>query len=100
MTDSVFALWKFKTIEGILKYCRPIDFLSTIFTKDLETYIIHYKPQTCTCEIENGVMTFEPRETCTFQELPDKLKKMGLYELKNPADCHAYALTPFQGCIS
>jgi hypothetical protein len=51
MTVDNFALWKFKTIEGILKNVSSFDFTTTLITKGFETYKIHYDLATCTCVI-------------------------------------------------
>lgn len=97
MTVDNFALWKFKTIEGILKNCHPADFLTTVFTKGFETYTVRYDLRTNTCVIEDPIKLDDQHTQCSFKDLPKKLAEMGLYEKKNPEECHSNALIPFVG---
>lgn len=99
MTAASFALWKFQTIEGILKNCHPSDFLSTVFTKGYSTYIVHYDYHKCVCEIEDPLNFDNKPIACAFQDLPRKLREMGLYEKRNLEDCNINALMPFEGKI-
>lgn len=99
MTVDNFALWKFKTIEGILKNVSSFDFTSTAITKGFETYKIHYDLATCTCMIEDSIALEDKHITCSFKDLPAKLQEMGLYERRPESGCNANALIPFTGSV-
>ena len=41
MTADIFAIWKFKNIEGLIE-CNGYDFQTTKIKKGLDTYFIKY----------------------------------------------------------
>ena len=45
MTADIFAIWKFKNIEGLIE-CNGYDFQTTKIKKGLDTYFIKYNLKT------------------------------------------------------
>lgn len=95
MMPELFALWKFKVIEGV----RPSDFLTTKFVKGIdETYEIHYDPRISVCTIINTSDKNVTPTVCKFSELVDVLKGMGVYK-ERLDNRHSSSFIPFTGKV-
>lgn len=96
MNTETFAVWKFKCIEGILKNFMPYDFFSTKYKNGEESFFITYDVKSLKATIKpiKGHFT---ETTCSFKDLVDTLKKMGVYEMMDEKDIHKSALIPFEG---
>lgn len=93
MGIDVFALWKFKNIEGKLKHFYASEFLVTKYINGSKKFTITYDVATQTATIKTDCIDFKDR-TCSFKELPDVLRDMGVYELEDPQNCHSSAFVP------
>lgn len=93
MNIETFALWKFKEFEGRLKWFHASDVFVSKIEKGLECYTLTYDVKTNTAKIAN---VFDPENptVCTFAELADTLKKMGLYEERPETERHSSSFVP------
>lgn len=94
---SAFAVWKFKTVEGILDGFSSCDMFTTKFSKGRDRYIIEYTPSEGTFEIRclNDELRFPV--TGPLRSLPDALRDMGVYVRRHEIEMHSNALIPFGG---
>ena len=95
MNIDVFALWKFKTIEGILKNFYSYDFLVTKYDDGKQKFFIHYDIKAEKATIKSDSIFFMEK-SCTFTELPGVLKEMGVYVQDDPKNCHSSAFVPLE----
>lgn len=95
MGIDVFALWKFKNIEGKLKHFYSSEFLTTKYVNGSKRFTITYDIASQTATIKAESIDFTDR-TCSFKELPDVLRDMGVYELDDPSNCHSSAFVPLE----
>lgn len=100
MTTDEFALWKFKTTEGVLENFSPGDFTTTNFTKGFEMYTIKYDLAHCTCTISNLAKLDADIITVPFSELVNKLKEMGVYKERPASTRHSSSYIPYTGRLS
>lgn len=80
MTADIFAIWKFKNIEGLIE-CNGYDFQTTKIKKGLETYFIKYNLKTEEATIEKVDDLFLPI-TVPFSKLREELVKMDLWQAR------------------
>lgn len=80
MTPDVFAIWKFKNIEGLIE-CNGYDFQTTKIKKGLDTYFIKYNLKTEEATIEKVDNLFLP-VTVPFSKLREELVKMDLWQAR------------------
>ena len=80
MTADIFAIWKFKNIEGLIE-CNGYDFQTTKIKKGLETYFIKYNLKTEEATIEKVDDLFLPI-TVPFSKLREELGKMDLWQAR------------------
>ena len=81
MSPDNFALWKFKTIEGLI-YCNGYDFFTTKIVKGSSTFYIKYDLKTEEATIEKVDDLFLPI-TVPFPKLRSELEKLGIWQLRN-----------------
>lgn len=74
-----FILWKFKELEGKLKYFHASDVCTSRIEKGFSTYKLSYNLETNTATLKDGLSGAEIF-SCKFKELVDKLKEHNLYE--------------------
>ena len=87
MSPDNFALWKFKTIEGLI-YCNGYDFFTTKIVKGSSTFYIKYDLKTEEATISNPDDTFMIEHICPFNKLQDELKNMGLWKERPKEEQH------------
>ncbi len=80
MTADIFAIWKFKNIEGLIE-CNGYDFQTTKIKKGLDTYFIKYDLKTEEATIEKVDVFFFPI-TVPFSKLKEELVKLDLWKEK------------------
>jgi hypothetical protein len=93
MSPDRFALWKFKTIEGILQGWCPGDFTRSKYERDGKLRAtIEYDPkqETAAVSVDGSSPVQVP-----FRGLVGKLKELGLYVQRDRKFCHENALIPF-----
>ena len=97
METCAFALWKFKTVEGILQYWRSSEFDLSKYELDGEVRAtIKYNRRSETATVRTMGKWFGDRSvTVPFKDLVAKLKELGLYVLRDRNACHESALIPF-----
>lgn len=98
LTTDQFALWKFKTIEGVLENVTSCDFTSTRIQRGFEVYMITYDLKTSTCKIDNVSKLETQPFTCTFKELVNKLKELGIYHERTTMR-HSSSYIPYTGTL-
>lgn len=93
MDSMNLALWKFKNIDGRLKYFRASDVKSSVYSKNEIEFTLLYEPTTNQVSL---VSKSSPILDCTFhmKDIESKLKELNFYELKDERDCNANALIP------
>lgn len=91
MNIDNFAIWKFKNVEGVLKNFYAYDFLVSKYQKGFVTFFIHYDLNTDTIVFKSDHARQYNGITCKFSEFHNKLKSLGLFELKDENDCHESA---------
>ena len=79
MTADIFAIWKFKNIEGLIE-CNGYDFQTTKIKKGLETYFIKYNLKTEEATIEKAypnifVVKYEENERNVTYSYTDVLTR-------------------------
>lgn len=92
MTADVFAIWKFKNIEGLIE-CNGYDFQTTKIKKGLETYFIKYDFKTEEATIEKVDVFFLPI-TVPFSKLKEELVKLDLW--KERTEVHSCVLSKIE----
>lgn len=87
MDQSAFATWKFRNIEGLLKYMNrfKLDVTRYVNPDNGRTAWIKYDSASETATIETDCKT----RTCKFSEISDLLKELGLYEERQEGDRHS-----------
>ena len=93
MTQDRFALWKFKTIEGLI-YSNGYDFTTTKIEKGFEIYLISYDIATEIATIKNTSNPYFLPVEVSFKELPKTLKDMGLWIPRKENEIHSSAKVP------
>jgi len=93
MNIETFALWKFKEFEGKLKGFHSSDVFVTKIEKGLDCYTLNYDIKTSRAKITNVFDPENPNE-CSFAELAETLKKMGLYEERPETERHSSSFVP------
>ena len=85
MDVTSFAIWKFRTIEGLLRNMHASDMDSTkyVVPGTGETTWIRYDMKNDTAKIVKPDLE---SVTCTFGELPNMLRTLGMYD-ELPEDC-------------
>lgn len=78
MTADIFAIWKFKNIEGLIE-CNGYDFQTTKIKKGLDTYFIKYDLKTEEATIKKVDVFFFPI-TVPFSKLKEELVKLDLWK--------------------
>lgn len=91
MNIDSFAIWKFKNIEGVLKYFYGYDFLITKYHKIDVVFYIKYDINTETATFTSESDLFLDGITCPIKDIHSILKNHGYFELKNKNDCHSSA---------
>lgn len=81
MTVDAFAIWKFKTIEGLIE-CNGYDFQTTKIKKGSDTYFVRYDLKTEEATIDKVDDLFLPI-TVPFPKLRSELEKLGIWQLRN-----------------
>lgn len=95
MTADIFAIWKFKNIEGLIE-CNGYDFQTTKIKKGLETYFIKYNLKTEEATIEKVDDLFLPI-TVPFSKLREELVKMDLWQARK--EVHSSLLSKLDDSI-
>lgn len=95
MTADIFAIWKFKNIEGLIE-CNGYDFQTTKIKKGLETYFIKYNLKTEEATIEKVDDLFLPI-TVPFSKLREELVKMDLWQARK--EVHSSVLSKLNDSI-
>lgn len=95
MTADVFAIWKFKNIEGLIE-CNGYDFQTTKIKKGLETYFIKYDFKTEKATIKKVDDLFLP-VTVPFSKLREELVKLGLWQARK--EVHSSVLSKLDETI-
>ena len=90
-----FILWKFKELEGKLKYFRASDVYASRIEKGFNTYKLTYNLETNTATLKDDLSGNEIF-SCKFKDLVAELKKHGLYE-ERTEDRHENSRIPFIG---
>lgn len=96
MDLSSFALWKFKTVEGILRNVRSGDVTTTHYDDGRVKATIKYDLNTheATIAFDDA---FKLPVTCSFSKLADMLKSLNMYVLspvKNDCATKEYTGNP------
>lgn len=86
-----FAIWKFKNVEGVLKYFMAYDFLVSKYQKGFITFYLHYDTAKEEVKFTSVLNEKFNNITCKFTELRKKLIELGVYELRDKDDCHSSA---------
>lgn len=89
MTSSTFALFRFKTIEGILMYWRPSDTETSLYSNGTVKARLSFDINSEKVQL---YINNELKETLGFKYITDTLKKYNLYEIKSIKDIHSSAL--------
>lgn len=92
MTADIFAIWKFKNIEGLIE-CNGYDFQTTKIKKGLDTYFIKYDLKTEEATIEKVDVFFLPI-TVPFSKLKEELVKLDLW--KERKEVHSSVLSKIE----
>lgn len=95
MTADIFAIWKFKNIEGLIE-CNGYDFQTTKIKKGLDTYFIKYNLKTEEATIEKVDNLFLP-VTVPFSKLREELVKMDLWQTRK--EVHSSVLSRIDDVI-
>mgnify|MGYP003560489432 CR=1 FL=1 len=95
MTADIFAIWKFKNIEGLIE-CNGYDFQTTKIKKGLDTYFIKYNLKTEEATIEKLDNLFLP-DTVPFSKLREELVKMYLWQARK--EVHSSVLSKLDETI-
>ena len=95
MTADIFAIWKFKNIEGLIE-CNGYDFQTTKIKKGLDTYFIKYNLKTEEATIEKVDNLFLP-VTVPFSKLREELVKMDLWQARK--EVHSSVLSRIDNAI-
>lgn len=88
MDLSSFALWKFKKIDGVLKYAQPFDIFKTIFTKipeQLDEFMLVYdlRNEVATLfELEKNNKLGKELDRSSFVEIDELLKRHNLNNMR------------------
>lgn len=95
MTADIFAIWKFKNIEGLIE-CNGYDFQTTKIKKGLDTYFIKYNLKTEEATIEKVDNLFLP-VTVPFSKLREELVKLDLWQARK--EVHSSVLSRIDNAI-
>ena len=95
MTADIFAIWKFKNIEGLIE-CNGYDFQTTKIKKGLETYFIKYNLKTEEKKKKKVDNLFLPI-TVPFSKLREELVKLGLWQARK--EVHSSVLSKLDDSI-
>lgn len=93
MNIETFALWKFKEFEGRLKGFHSSDVFVTKIEMGLDCYTLTYDIKTNRAKITNIFDPENPTE-CSFDELSETLKRLGLYEERPESERHSSSFVP------
>lgn len=88
-----FAIWKFRTVEGVLLDMRPFDFNTTKHVSaigDVTWIRYDYASEKATIESDDGKSSMQ----CSFYDLPDTLQKLGLYRIRPKHERHSCTEAP------
>ena len=85
MELAKFAIWKFMTVDGVMKYVHSGDVKRSWYLREGNHGSITY-------DLASEQVTIDifgvPKTTCTFSELVSTLTRLGLYEERPKSERH------------
>jgi len=90
MTIELFALFKFKTVEGVDIHWKAVDFLHSRYSHNGKSADIEYDPSK-----EQAMLTFRNQSSLiAFKDLQDHLKILGIFNESPASERHSSSFAP------